>query len=181
MSYSITAIDRTTLPAALLPIAKEHMRVDFTDDDASITRYIQWAISYLEIFWGQRIFSASVDWLPPIDAYSSRYQIPVQPVASFIVMSEAVDVSAEYALEMNGMISPVWLVHSDGTPFPDDAAVSLTAGFTDPDEIEPAALGGILRVGASLYEYRESISSISLDQIPFWMNDVLGGLWIPRA
>jgi hypothetical protein len=32
-----------------------------------------------------------------------------------------------------------------------------------------------------MYEHRESITAYSLDQVPFWMNDMLGGLWVPRA
>jgi hypothetical protein len=34
---------------------------------------------------------------------------------------------------------------------------------------------------ATLYEHRESVSVLSPDQMPFWLNDMLGGLWIPRA
>ena len=118
-SYTVTP-DWTTLPEALLPLAKQHCRVDFPDDDIVITEYLQWAIGYCEQFWHLAVFSASVDWTPA-PAGLARYQCPVQPVASFTVMSGAVDVSSEYALEQGSLTQPVWLVKKDGQPFPADA------------------------------------------------------------
>jgi uncharacterized phiE125 gp8 family phage protein len=179
-SYAITA-DWTTLPTALLPLAKQHMRVDFSDDDTVITEYLKWAISYFEKISGWQVFGAAVDWLPDLETDASRYQCPVQPVASFTVMSGAVDVSAEYELEKASLVEPVWLARKDGTAFHDDAEITLTAGYTDITKIEPSALAGILRVAGTLYEHRESITTLSLDQMPFWLNDLLGGHWIPRA
>ena len=183
MSHSITSIDRTTLPEALLPLAKAHMRVTFTDDDEVITKYLQFAIAYFEQFSGWRVFGADVAWSPvsSASAAASCYRCPVQPVESFTVMSAAVDVSSQYALEKGDPVAPVFLVHSDGTPFPGDAAVSLVAGYTDPDEIEPNALGDMLRITGTLYEHRESVTTLSIDQMPGWANDMITGVWIPRA
>jgi hypothetical protein len=181
MGHSITSIDRTTLPEALLPLAKAHMRVTFTDDDEVITKYLQFAISYFEQFSGWRVFGADVAWSPVNSTTASRYQCPVQPVSDFTVMSAAVDVSSQYALEMGDPAAPVFLVHSDGTPFPSDAAVALVAGYEDPDDIEPNALGNILRIASTLYEHRESTTTLSVDQMPSWANDMISGLWIPRA
>ena len=59
---------------------------------------------------------------------------------------------------------------------------TLDRRLCDPDEIDAAVRrADILRMTASLYEHRESISTLSLDQMPFWMNDLMGGLWMPRA
>jgi uncharacterized phiE125 gp8 family phage protein len=178
MSYHATE-DWTTLPAALLPVVKEHLRLDFDDDDATLTRYIQWAIAYCQEHTGLQIFEADVAWTPG-DA-ASRYQCPAQPVSAFGVISATVDVSADYALQSGALTAPVWLVHSDGTPFAADAEVTLVAGYADADLIPPALYGNILRIAATLYENRESISAISLDQVPSWMNDMITGLWVPRA
>lgn len=182
-SYQITSVDRTALPTALLPVAKQHMRVDFTDDNEVITKYLQFAISYFEQVSGWRVFGADVAWSPvsSTSAAASRYQCPVQPVASFKVMSGAVDVSSEYALQAGEPVAPVFLVHSDGTPFPADAGITLVAGYADPDAIEPNAQAAILRIAATLYENRESVTTLSLEQMPFWLNDLLSGTWIPRA
>jgi hypothetical protein len=179
MSHSATE-DYTTLPAALLPFAKQHMRVDFTDDDVAIAKYIGWAIDYCQTFWDLQVFGATVAWLPTVNG-ASRYQCPVSPVSSFIVMSDAIDVSTEYALEATAITAPVWLVHSDGTPFHSDAVVTLTTGYANAASLPPKMEADIMRVAATLYENRESIAAISLDQIPFWLNDMMGGLWVPRA
>jgi hypothetical protein len=178
MSYTKTE-DWTTLPAALLPVVKDQLRIDFDDDNAIITRHIQWAIGYCQDFTGLQIFEADVAWTP--GSACSRYQCPAQPVSAFTVTSDAVDVSADYALDSGALTSPVWLVRSDGTPFAADAAVTLTAGYADADLIPPNLYGNLLRVSATLYENRESISAISLDQVPFWLNDMIGGLWLPRC
>ena len=177
----VSTPDYTTLPTALLPLAKQHFRVSFNTDDDIIKQHIAWAISHCEKFWAIQIFGAEVDWTPTITATAWAYQCPVQPVSGFVVMSDGGDVSSEYALKQGDPVEPVYLVHSDKTPFPADAEITLTAGFTDPAKIDPAALGGILRVAAKFYEYRESISELNLDDVPFWLNDMLGGLWIPRA
>src|SRR4029077_19830387 len=102
MSYTATP-DWITLPAALLPVAKSHLRVDFTDDDASITEYLAQSIGLCQNVWGLSIFSAAVDWLPYTATGASRYQCPMQPVSAFTVMADAVDVSSEYALEGNSL------------------------------------------------------------------------------
>ena len=179
-SYTVTP-DWTTLPAALLPLAKQHMVVTFPDDDIVITEYLQWAIGYCEQFFGWQIFSAAVAWTPPALGTVARYQCPVQPVSAFTVMSGAVDVSNEYALEQSSPMQSPWLVKKDGEPFPADAAITLTTGYAAAESIPPPARANILRIAGTLYEHRESISAIDLEQMPFWLNDMLGGLWIPRA
>lgn len=180
MSYSALP-DYVTLPAALLTAAKAHLRVDFTDDDASITEYLAQAIGLCEQFWDLSVFSVEVDWQPDTSTGASRYQCPLQPVSAFTIVADAVDVSSEYALETASLTEPVWLVHSDGTAFAADAEVTLTAGYADIATMPPPMRAGILRVAAMLYEHRESVSVIGPEQMPFWLNDLMGGLWRPRA
>lgn len=179
MSYTATP-DWTTLPAALLTLAKDHLRVTFPDDDTVITEYLAQSIGLLEQFWGLSIFSAAVAWLPE-PAGLSRYQCPVQPVSAFTVTAGGTDQSADYRLEQAALTGPIWLTRIDGTAFPDDAAVTLTAGYATAAELMPPMRAGILRVAGTLYEHRESVSVIRPEQMPFWMNDLLGGLWVPRA
>ena len=91
-------------------MVKQHCRVDFDDDDAILTQYIQWAIAYCQDFTGLQIFEAEVAWTP--GSAASRYQCPAQPVSAFAVTADAVDVSADYALQSGALTAPVWLVHS---------------------------------------------------------------------
>jgi uncharacterized phiE125 gp8 family phage protein len=173
--------DYVTLPAALLPVAKAHLRVDFTDDDASITEYLAQSIGLCEQVWDLAVFSAEVDWSPDLSTGASRYQCPVQPVSAFTVLADAVDVSADYVLESASLTEPVWLARSDGTAFAADAEITLTAGYADIATMPPPMRAGILRIAATLYEHRESVSVLGPDQMPLWLNDMLGGLWVPRA
>lgn len=177
MSYVQTE-DWSTLPAALLPLAKQHLRVEGTDEDLLITDQIAQAIAYLQTVWGFQVFGADGVWLPA-DISSSRLQCPAQPVSAFVVTSAAVDVSSEYALQTVG--TATWLVHSDGTPFPLDAEVALTIGYADVEAMHPQVKANILRKTAELYEHRESITTESLAQMPSWLNDMMAGLWVPRA
>jgi hypothetical protein len=181
MSWSFISIDRTALPQELLPLVKSHCRVDFADDDNLITMHIAIAISYCEKFWGLQIFGSEVSWSPALSTGASRYQCPLQPVSDFTISSDSTDVKADYRLESGTLIEPVWLVRADGTAFHPDAVITLAAGHAAVAEIDPAATGGILRMAATLYEHRESISSYPLDQVPYWLNDMMGGLWVPRA
>jgi hypothetical protein len=177
MSYTATE-DWSTLPAALLPIAKQHLRVEGTDEDALITQYLGIVIAYLQAFWELQVIPAEGIWLPA-DVSSSRLQCPAQPVSAFTVTSDAVDVTSEYALKTVG--TATWLVHSDGTPFPADAEVTLTVGYADVAAMDPKITGNILRKTAELYEHRESITTETLVQMPSWLNDMMSGLWVPRA
>jgi uncharacterized phiE125 gp8 family phage protein len=178
MSYTATE-DWNTLPAALLPEVKQHCRVTVDDDDAILTRYIQWAIGYWQEQTGLQIFEADVVWTP--GSVFARYQCPAWPVSAFVVTLATVDVSADYALQSGTLTEPVWLLHSDGTPFPADTEVTLVAGYADADLIPPALYGNILNKTADIYEHRGSITTESIDRIPSWANDAMTGLWVPRA
>jgi uncharacterized phiE125 gp8 family phage protein len=179
MSYVATP-DYAALPAAMLTLAKQHMRVTWTDDDTVITEYLAQAIGLCEQFWGLAIFSTAVDWTPE-PAGQASYQCPVQPVSAFTVTAGGTDVSADYQLAQAALTEPVFLKRKDGTAFPDDAEVTLSAGYATPSALMPPMRAGILRVTATLYENRESATAYTVDQMPFWLNDMLGGLWVPRA
>lgn len=179
MRLSVRSIDQTTLPAAMLDMTKKHLRIDFTDDDASITDYLAWTIGYIEHFTGLRIFGTSVDFLP-VGGYS-RTLCPVRPVSSFTAADASGDVTADYFLESGNLTEPVWIERIDGDLIPAGVTFTLVTGYQDPATMDPALRGNITRAAATMYEHRESITAYSLDQVPFWMNDMLGGLWVPRA
>lgn len=184
LDFSITGVDYTTLPEALLVIAKQHMRVDFPDDDEIIKRYLASAIAHVELVSGWRIFGTNVSWFPALSgAYS--YQTPVRPCTGFsVVLTDPppdADISADFALVADTPILPTWLMHKDRTPFPTPITMTLAAGYADIDTLPPNVSDVILRIAGTLYQNRESVTQPSFDQIPFWMNDLIVGMWIPRA
>ena len=179
MSHVFTSVDTTTLPAAMLPMAKKHLRIDADDDDELITEYLAWAIAYAQNFWGLQIFGAEVDFLP--DGGESTYATPVQPVSAFTAADAGGDVSADYRLETASLTEPAWLVRADADVFPAGVTFSLTTGYAALADMGPAMRGGILRIAATMYEHRETVTTESVGQTPYWLNDMLGGLWVPRA
>lgn len=183
--YSITAVDYAALPAALLDIAKQHMRVDFTDDDDLIERYLASAIAHVELVSGWRIFPTIVSWFPTLISTAYAYRTPLGPVASFLVMLDEpappTDISNQFAIITDTPVTPSWLSKKDKTAFPTPITMTLNVGYTDADKLPPNMSDVILRIAASLYENRETVSQPSLTQVPFWMNDLIVGLWIPRA
>jgi hypothetical protein len=180
MSYSYTSVDRSSLPDAMLDMTKEHLRVDFPDDDNSIKLYLAWAIAYVQNFTGLQVFGANVAFKPAGGTY--RCECPVKPVGKTFTAADAVgDVTADYLLTTASLTESAWLSRVDSGLVPAGVTFALVTGYEDPEEMDPALHGNITRIAATLYLNRESISSLSLDQVPFWMNDMLSGLWIPRA
>lgn len=171
------------LATDLLPLAKQHMRVTFSDDDALIERYLNWAIDFTQNELGLQIHPLEYPWEPvTVTPAADRYVLPIQPVRSFVLTSGGIDVSAQYAIEQRGKISaPAWLIRKDGQPFPEDAAVVLSAGFATIGQMPPQMESAIFRIAGMLYEHRESVTTISLDPVPYWFRDLLHGLWVPRA
>jgi uncharacterized phiE125 gp8 family phage protein len=179
MSHTFTSIDTTTLPAAMLAMTKKHLRVDVDEDDATITEYLAWAISFAEKFWELQVFAAAVNFMPAGGA--STYACPVRPVSAFTAADAGGDVTADYLIESASLTEPVWIVRADGDVFPANVTFSLTAGYAALTDLSPAMRGNILRIAATMYEHRETVTTETVDQVPYWLNDMMGGLWVPRA
>lgn len=184
MTWRIVDIDRATIPDALLPLVKAHLRVDFADDDTIIKSYVTMAIDMFERFTGWRVFETTVSWLPVPSTYAhaqNAYVTPVQPIHDFTAASNSTDVTAQYEILQAGEVEPVWLSRIDKTPFATDLAVTLLAGYADADDLPPPALEATLRLTGTLYENRESVAPSSLNMMPEWANDLLAATWIPRC
>lgn len=179
MEYYFTDIDLTTLPQELLPLTKAHLRIDFSDDDTLILQYIGNAIQICEDVWSQRINPANVTWKPTINDTDFKYQVPVQPISSFQVSSGGAPV-AGYSMLVTSRTSPIYIAKDDGTAWPGDAEVALVTGFASATDISPAYAGPILRVAGTLYERRETITTPMM-LVPYWLNDLIVGNWIPRV
>jgi uncharacterized phiE125 gp8 family phage protein len=187
MSYKVSNRDTTTLPTALLPVAKTHMRVDFTDDDVLITSLIARAIGLYERKTALSLFDANFEWTPDdFDNVTDQGVLcPVQPLTQFTVAdSESTDVTASYRLagNQNGEAAGLYLQPVDATAtIPDGLTCSAVSGYTDATELPPATLDSILRITAHLYANRESVSDLLLREADWWADDLLVGAWVPRV
>jgi hypothetical protein len=195
MSLSRTSIDRTTLPAALLPLAKQQMRVTFTDDDSLITFKLQHAIDLFERLTGYAVYRASWTWAPGTDEWikpetapadltgSSWAPVPVMRTTAFAVKdSSNVDVSASFAVSGLGSVDSIAPQYAYPKVTGATAApiFTLTAGFVDQATIAPSIVDIIIRIAAWLYEYREVQNVPGIDNVPY-ANSLITTWWAPRC
>jgi uncharacterized phiE125 gp8 family phage protein len=187
MSVTQKTIDRTVLPEAFLPDVKEQVNVDFTDDDRFITRAIAQAIDLLEIATGLSIFSATYEWKPDVaDTFTvGGALVPLSPVKTLTWKNDAgTDVTADLVAVGNsvpGRAGAVYVSRQDGVELSGSYVGTATVGFATLAEVPPALQDIIVRVAAHLYENREAVSSINLNEVPGIQNDILAGHWVPRA
>lgn len=179
--YHVRDIDWETLPAALLPVAKQHMRVEFSRDDEYIKLCLKRAIEYFELYSGQLVFKASVDWSPAA-RQAAFVQCPVLPVSDQSAKdAEGLDVSADYKIVQVGSATVYPRFASvNGSSIRDGIAVILAVGFDDVVKMPPEILDKVLRIAATLYENRETVTT-PIQTMPFWLNDLLIGSWVPRV
>jgi uncharacterized phiE125 gp8 family phage protein len=180
MGYDVTSVDRTALPAAMLDIAKQHIRVTWTTEDDYIKLCLVRAIDLVERHSGASIFPRAVSWTPDLVPLAWVYRFPLQPVATWKAFNDLTEVTTEYEISVGSSVRPVYLVHSDQSVPADGVRIDFTTGFAYAD-MPPQYLDPILRIAAQLYAYRESIDVSGLSAIPGWANDLLVGNWIPRV
>lgn len=176
--WYFTSVDRSALPQAMLPMFKTHCRISFTDDDQYLQLCLVRSIDLFERHAGWSVFARLATWNPPA-SQASAILLPVMPVSTFIVELNSVDVSDEYRIQQDQLDG--YFIRKSGEPIPAGLNITLTVGFADIAEMPPSVTDIAFRIGAHLYENRESVTSYSLDQVPQWMNDLLLGNWIPRA
>lgn len=181
---SISGISRdlTVLPTTMLPLAKSHLRVDGSYDDAYITMSLGRAIS-----WFERVTNVSVNpidwlWLPDAaDFCGGAARVPASPVnAGFTVQDgAATDITADYRLTSMSQHG-VGLYQLTGAHV-GGMEVMLPSGYASLDVLDPGIADIVLRYTAHLYENREILVPGSDAATPGWMLDVVATYWMPRA
>lgn len=180
--FQITEIDVATLPPLLLDAAKEHLRVDFSTDDADILKKIAAAIRIYEHKTGQIVNPTTAAWNPVLIADVASYASPLQPIRVFVATDiDDLVVTSQYEVRAASLTAPAYMVRKDGGAFPAGTAFELSLGYSTLADIPPDALMSIYRILGKLYEYRESVSVSALDPVPLWMDDLLVGAWVPRC
>ena len=174
-----SGLDRAALPAALLPLAKSHLRVDGTYDDVYITDAIKRAIN-----WFERVTNVSVNpvtwtWSPDEGNFcDSVATVPVSPVNDVTVDADG-DVTGNYMVETMSTHG-VGLYGLEGA-FVSGMTVTLPSGYADETVLDPGIADAVLRYTAHLYENREILVPGSDAQTPGWMTDVISTYWMPRV
>lgn len=199
MALERKSIDRDTLSAALLPLAKSQMRVDFTRDDAYITSICSRAVDFFEKITELSVFPAEYDWtltdlpivLPSWNRYAGSspqtgWKVPVQPISAWVATDAADDdVTADFTLwgqTTGDTFQQVFLGYTGtalaGQAYFGDFTISLQTGY---DDLPPPSMqDAILRMAAWLYENREMAGMPGTDMMSYF-NTVLAGFWVPRC
>jgi uncharacterized phiE125 gp8 family phage protein len=178
-AITASGLDRAVLPAALLPIAKAHLRVDGSYDDPYITDAIKRAINWFERVTNVSVNPVTWSWTPDQDDFcDSLATVPVSPVNQFTVDAGG-DVSADYTIAtMSTHGVGLYALAGD---FVDGMSVSIPSGYADADALDPGITDAVLRYTAHLYENREILVPGTDAQSPGWMTDVISTYWMPRV
>jgi hypothetical protein len=178
MSFANVTVDLTTLPVALLPIAKEHCRIDGNFEDAQLQRIIAWAISTLEQKDGMRLNEISYEWQPePNDLVNGGARIPYPVVTAFTASDGTNDLTAEYTLRtlaIDGAI-PQYL---DGASF-GGIRFAMSAGYPDAASIPQHRFKRLMLNIGHLFEHRELLLPGQAYVSPDLALD--GTDWLPRV
>jgi hypothetical protein len=203
MGLSRVSIDRATLPAAILPLAKQHMRVDFTRDDEYITNCVQRALDQFQrltqwnVFgqiWTWRISEVAISYdclsiaYPNVMPFTSAWTVPIGPVTSHEVAIDSIDVTTNYELWSNtdrDTYGTSYMIQTGTVGIPDPAVdpipvAALTVGYEGLDDVPPALLDCILRMSAWYYENREMVAMPGVDVMDYF-NSLLAAYWVPRC
>jgi uncharacterized phiE125 gp8 family phage protein len=168
MTFSQTTAP-TTYPVTLQE-AKNHLRVDVTDDDALITAQIQAATSWVEQFCGRQLITAT--YLLTLDRFP-RWDTPIilpRPPAisvtsiTYTKSDESTDTvtSTDYVLDNKDDLDRHRIVLKDAFSWPTDtrdyAAVRViyTAGYGAASAVPDVYKSAIKLMVGNLYENRET-------------------------
>jgi uncharacterized phiE125 gp8 family phage protein len=184
MSLVRTSIDRKTLSNGLLPSLKAHSRITFDEDDTVATKKIAMAIDRFEKINELAVCRATWTWTPETAASEVEpygWLIPVRHVSAFTAGDTTGDISSQFVL--GGVASPdnagpQYL--STTSSYSSPLSLVLTVGYEDVADLPPGIEDVILRLAATLYEYRE------MDRIPgvdggALSNSFVSGYWTPRC
>lgn len=180
------SLKRQTAPA-VEPVsvseAKQHLRVDTSDDDTYIGTLItaarQWAEEYLD-----RTL-ISTQWVMKLDAFPYEIELPRPPMAqSGTVTATAVTYTISDTQETTTLSTSSYRVDREATPgvirnlygqswpsyLSDQNSISVTwwGGYGASGSDVPAAIRhGILMHVAHLYERRLAVDTMATNEVPF--------------
>ncbi|WP_042778894.1 hypothetical protein [Sinorhizobium fredii] len=182
-----TPVDRTIIPAALLPAFKTHCRVEFSRDDQYLTQALARALDVFERLTEFHVFGVSYIWTPDWPTGSTeRLRLPLQPVEAMVVtdVDGNTDISASYEIvgEVGtDQVAQQWLQPVSGASWPAaSASVKLTIGYADAAAVPPGIVDIAFRVGSFLYENRDMTAITAVDVMAY-ANSFITGYWVPRA
>lgn len=171
---------KVVTPVATEPLttaeAKLHLRVDTTDDDTIIAALITAAREFAEHYTGRAFAAQTLEMaLPCFPEYEDDYiDLDMPPVATISSVKYTDEAGVEqtiagssYALSLYGdsrRLAPTFGIYWPATQdVPDAVRIRYVTGYTT---LPKAARAGLLLLIGHLYENRQAVSTLSLEEIP---------------
>ena len=188
MSFTVT------VPASVLPVsiaeAKEHLRVEFADDDNYITALIGAAVDYVERHTRRALMPQTV--LLTRDDFPDVIEPPLPPLQSVASISYIDTEGSPQTLnpstyDIDNVSEPGRIVSSIGNQWPSTSiainAVSVTfiAGYVDAASVPPQIKQAILLSIGHWYENREQVvEGKSFSELPMGVEALLNNyvIWL---
>lgn len=180
----IITIDRATLAAELLDVAKANSRVEHTRDDDLISSMIAQAIDDIQRLANVYLFDTEAEWTGAELARRCRYSpdtgfaypvgmrvaLPFNNVQSVEATdAEGTDVSASFSIEQGepGGNSQAYLIGPNVYAGPWPGLLFLFRyGVESETELAPSVKAAILRRTSAYYENREANLTLALNEAP---------------
>lgn len=176
MTTDKTLVTAPVLEPISLQEAKDHMRVDHTDDDMLVVSLITAAREYSEMVMSRSIITQT--WDVYLDAFADKMKLPVPPLQSVdsikYIDTEGVEQTLDigvYTVNTSAMPGYVSLAYKQSWPSIRDidnaVTIRITSGYGDSaaDVPAPVKQAMLLLIG-HLYENREASQSVQVHNLP---------------
>jgi uncharacterized phiE125 gp8 family phage protein len=168
-----------------LELVKQHLNVDFPDDDALIAAYVAAAMSSVETVLKCSLLPTA--WRYRVDGcFPCEIRLPVGPVVTtngleikYIDDAGALQTLAPSLYQMSlgetGVIRPAYgQVWPSTQPVMDAVQVAFHAGFEAADKVPPAIKAALLLTIGHLYANREAtVIGVSAQELPLGARNLL--------
>ncbi|NJL07380.1 MAG: hypothetical protein HC900_03295 [Methylacidiphilales bacterium] len=161
--------------------AKDHLRIEHSDDDTLIDHYLQAAVQRLDGrdgFLGRALITQT--WKLLLDGFPDAITVPLPPCQAvaeiaYVDAAGTVQTLAADAYQVFGLAdaAPAGIVPAFGTAWPatramrEAVSVTFRAGYGDSAADVPAPLRtAILQFAGTLYANRETVTADAVDELP---------------
>lgn len=192
--WNRTEVDFALLPGLLLDLQKQHSRVVHARDDDLIKRYVAMAIGIVERRGNINLVPATYNsagasvaqsigypccWCAQFSSWG--YLLPFNNVReAHLLDATPADVTGAWTVAQQefGANRDAYLLHpAPAMAIPAGITLELDIGLETPDDFDPVVLAVVLRIAASLYEYREADLALTEDTFA----PELAQVWRPTA
>ena len=171
---------------------KEHLRIDGTDDDATLTAYLAAACEYIETATRQQLINR--DWLLTLDTFPAErfIKLPKPPLSDVesIQYTDATGTNktldaGRYTVDLTARPGRIVLRPGQSWPATDGSAanvrVSFTAGYGLAEDVPDLLLQAVKFMTGHYYENREGAIDRTISTVPLAVESIVNMHAYPEA